>query len=52
VMQAGVDVLDGDTVQSLSARILAEEHRIYSLAIARVLRGQYKIDGRRVISAF
>lgn len=49
VMQAAVEVLDGDTVQTLSARILAEEHRIYSLAIARVLSGEYRIEGRRVI---
>jgi phosphoribosylglycinamide formyltransferase-1 len=49
VMQAAVDVLDGDTVESLSARILAEEHRIYSLAIARVLSGDYRIEGRRVV---
>jgi len=37
VMQAAVPVLPGDTVESLSARILVEEHRIYPLAIARVL---------------
>ncbi len=34
VMQAAVPVLDGDTAQSLSERILAEEHRIFPLAIA------------------
>jgi phosphoribosylglycinamide formyltransferase-1 len=51
VMQSAVEVLDGDTVQTLSARILAEEHRIYSLAIARVLSGEYRIEGRRVIEA-
>jgi phosphoribosylglycinamide formyltransferase-1 len=37
VMQAAVPVLAGDTVDSLSARILAEEHRIYPLAIAQML---------------
>ena len=34
VKQAVVDVLDGDTAESLSARILVEEHRIYSEALA------------------
>jgi phosphoribosylglycinamide formyltransferase 1 len=49
IRQATVPVLDGDTVESLSARILKEEHRIYSEAIALVLSGQFRIDGRRVI---
>jgi phosphoribosylglycinamide formyltransferase-1 len=42
-------VLEGDTAESLSARILAEEHRIYPEAIALVVSGQYRIEGRRVI---
>ncbi len=50
VMQAAVPVLDGDTVDTLSARILAEEHRIFSLAIAQVLTGAFRIEGRRVLS--
>jgi len=37
VMQAAVPVLPDDTVESLSARILVQEHRIYPLAIAKVL---------------
>ena len=49
VLQAAVPVLDDDTVELLSARILAEEHRIYSEAIQTVLRGQFHIDGRRMI---
>jgi len=49
VLQAAVPVLDGDTVETLSARILAEEHRIYSEAIRIVLGGRYSIEGRRVI---
>jgi len=36
-------------VDSLSARILAEEHRIYSEAVRIVLEGRYRIEGRRVI---
>jgi phosphoribosylglycinamide formyltransferase-1 len=49
LLQSPVPVLDNDTVESLSARILREEHRIYSEAIAWVLRGNYRIEGRRVI---
>jgi phosphoribosylglycinamide formyltransferase-1 len=49
VLQASVPVLDDDTTQTLSARILTEEHRIYSEAIAIVLSGRFRIDGRRVI---
>jgi len=50
ISQAVVRVLDNDTIESLSARILKEEHRIYSEAIATVLSGRYKIEGRRVRS--
>lgn len=49
LMQAAVPVLDSDTDEALSARILAEEHRIYSEAIGLVLSGQFRIEGRRVI---
>jgi len=49
VSQAVVPVLTDDTVESLSARILKEEHRIYPEAIGLVLSGQYRIEGRRVI---
>jgi len=49
VSQAVVPVLVDDTVESLSARILKEEHRIYPEAIGLVLSGQYRIEGRRVI---
>lgn len=51
VMQATVPVEDGDTPQTLAARILAEEHRIYPDAIQRVLDGGWRIDGRRVVFA-
>jgi len=47
--QAVVPVLDDDTAESLSARILEQEHRIYSEAIALVLSGRYRIEGRRVV---
>jgi phosphoribosylglycinamide formyltransferase-1 len=49
LLQAAVPVLDDDTVESLSARILEQEHRIYSQAINIVLRGDCRIEGRRVI---
>jgi len=49
VLQAAVAVADHDTEDSLSARILQEEHRIYSEAVKIVLDGNYKIEGRRVI---
>lgn len=49
IMQAGVPVLDEDSVESLSDRILVEEHRIFSEAIALVLTGEYRVEGRRVV---
>jgi phosphoribosylglycinamide formyltransferase-1 len=49
VVQAAVAVLDGDTVETLSGRILSEEHRIYSEAIRMVLSGTLRIEGRRVL---
>jgi phosphoribosylglycinamide formyltransferase-1 len=49
ILQAAVPVHDSDTVETLSARILAEEHRIYSEAIRIVLGGRYATEGRRVI---
>jgi phosphoribosylglycinamide formyltransferase 1 len=49
VIQAAAPVLDEDTVTTLSARILVEEHRIYSEAIRIAIGGKYRIEGRRVI---
>jgi phosphoribosylglycinamide formyltransferase-1 len=49
VLQAVVPIEDGDTEDTLSARILHEEHRIYSEAVKIVLEGKFKIEGRRVI---
>jgi len=51
IVQASVPVLDDDTVDTLSARILKEEHRIYSEAINIVLSGNFRIEGRRVLLA-
>ena len=50
ILQAAVPVLDDDTEQTLAARILVEEHRIYSAAIGIVLSGRWRIEGRRVIA--
>jgi phosphoribosylglycinamide formyltransferase-1 len=47
VRQAAVPVLDNDTVETLSARILIEEHRIFPDAIGSVLDGGWTIEGRR-----
>ena len=49
VLQAVVPVEDSDTEDTLSARILKEEHRIYSEAVKIVLEGKFKIVGRRVL---
>jgi len=49
VLQAAVPVLADDTVDSLSARILTEEHRIYPEAIGLVLDGGWAIEGRRFV---
>jgi phosphoribosylglycinamide formyltransferase-1 len=50
ILQAAVPVLDDDTVESLSARILKEEHRIYSEAIQLILGGSYRVENRRVLA--
>ncbi|PYV04230.1 MAG: phosphoribosylglycinamide formyltransferase [Acidobacteria bacterium] len=49
VCQAVVPVLDDDTVESLSARILKEEHRIYAEAIRLLVEDRIRVEGRRVI---
>jgi phosphoribosylglycinamide formyltransferase-1 len=49
VAQAAVPVQDDDTAESLAARILSEEHRIYPEAVARVLSGDWIVDGRRFV---
>ena len=49
IIQAVVPVENGDTVDTLSARILVEEHRIYTEAVNVVLEGRYRTEGRRVL---
>lgn len=49
VLQATVPVHDDDDAESLSGRILEQEHRIYTEAVKLILEGNYRILGRRVI---
>ena len=49
IMQRVVPVLDEDTAETLSARILEQEHIAYTEAIARVLSGEYHLMGRRYV---
>ena len=50
VLQSAVPVLPDDSVETLSARILIEEHRIYPQAVQMVLDGRWRLDGRRFVS--
>ena len=49
ILQAHVPVRDDDTVETLSARILRQEHRLYPEAIRLFTEDQFKIEGRRVV---
>ncbi len=49
VCQAVAPLRDDDTAESIAARILVEEHRIYSEAIEIILDGRWSIDGRRFV---
>ena len=51
VLQAAVAVRSGDTVETLSVRVLAEEHRLYPQAIRLVLAGGWTVQGRRFVPA-
>ncbi len=51
ILQSAVPVLDDDTEAALAARILKQEHVIYSEAIRIILSEQWRIDGRRVIAS-
>jgi phosphoribosylglycinamide formyltransferase-1 len=48
IIQAAVPVLDADTVETLSARILTEEHKIYPKAVRLYTEGRLRVEGRRV----
>jgi phosphoribosylglycinamide formyltransferase-1 len=49
IIQSAVPVLDRDTVETLAARILLQEHSIYSQAIQLIADGRVTIEGRRVM---
>jgi phosphoribosylglycinamide formyltransferase-1 len=49
ILQEAVPVRDDDTAESLAERILEQEHRLYSRAIALFFTGRLQIKGRRVI---
>jgi phosphoribosylglycinamide formyltransferase-1 len=49
VLQASVPVLPGDTVETLSARVLQQEHRLYPEAIRIILDGRWIVTGRRFV---
>ena len=50
VLQSAVEVLDTDTAETLSARILEEEHRLYPAAVSRVLSQGFRVEGRRTFA--
>lgn len=49
ILQRTIPVLETDDAQTLSERILAEEHIAYTEAIARIASGDYEIRGRRYV---
>ena len=51
IVQRTVPVLETDTEETLSARILVEEHHAYPEAVQRVLDGAWSLDGRRFLKA-
>ena len=52
LLQAAVPVLESDDEESLAARILVEEHRLYPQAIGMLIRGEVRLEGRRVVRRF
>jgi phosphoribosylglycinamide formyltransferase-1 len=49
ILQAAVPVLEDDTAETLAARILVEEHKIYPRAIQLFAEGRLSVEGRRVV---
>ncbi|HEY5932850.1 MAG TPA: phosphoribosylglycinamide formyltransferase [Nitrospira sp.] len=49
IIQAAVPVLDDDTPETLAARILVQEHKIYPRAVQLFAEGRLRVDGRRVL---
>ena len=48
ILQTAVPVLDGDDEDTLAARVLEQEHKLYPRAIELFLKGKLKIEGRKV----
>jgi len=48
ILQSAVEVMEGDTVESLSARVLEQEHAIYARAVKLFVEGKLSIKGRKV----
>ena len=48
IIQAAVPILDADTPETLAARILVQEHKIYPRAVQLFAEGRLRVDGRRV----
>lgn len=49
IIQAAVPILDDDTSETLAARILVQEHKIYPRAVQLFAEGRLRVDGRRVL---
>jgi phosphoribosylglycinamide formyltransferase 1 len=51
IAQAAVPVLDDDDPESLAARVLVAEHRLYPLAVRLIAEGRLRVEGKRVLGA-
>ena len=49
IIQAAVPIFDDDTPETLAARILVQEHKIYPRAVQLFAEGRLQVDGRRVL---
>jgi len=49
ILQAAVPILDDDTAETLAARILIQEHKLYPRAVQLFAEGRLRVDGRRVL---
>jgi phosphoribosylglycinamide formyltransferase-1 len=49
IIQAAVPILDDDTPETLAARILVQEHKVYSRALQLFAEGRLRVEGRRVL---
>jgi phosphoribosylglycinamide formyltransferase 1 len=49
ILQAAVPIIEGDTPETLAARILIQEHKIYPRAVQLFAEGRLRVEGRRVL---